>query len=80
VKPSTVDIGDLADVLTALEKSLSRPDPEGPKKRNQRIPVSLTAIEAGSLMGAGQPAQRWAKPASWALPRSSPAWDRWPCV
>lgn len=49
VKPSTVDIGDLADVLTALEKSLSKPDPDGPKKRNQRIPVSLTAIEEGSL-------------------------------
>lgn len=49
VKPSTVDIGDLADVLSALEKSLAKPDSDGAKKRNQRIPVSLTDIKEGSL-------------------------------
>jgi len=49
VKPSTVNIGDLADALGALEKALAKPDPDVPKKRNQQIPVSLTTIKEGSL-------------------------------
>lgn len=56
--PSAVDIGELAIVLSALERALAKSEPEAEGKRPKKIHVSLTSIKEGSVdLGLSSPDQ-----------------------
>ena len=47
-KPGTVEVGDLAEVIRALEKAMALPDPDLTKDPLKKVHISLVSVNEGS--------------------------------